>query len=215
MLKLSDIPPKTQLVVLVVLLVVISGALYWFLYRDMDVHNRQLRAQVKAKQEENAALLPYENKKADMERKIATLKDQLEQMRRIVPDEKEAPQFMEMIEAEARRAGIEIRRYSAKPTATREFFNEVPWDLELDGPFYSMLRFFEYVARLDRIINVSGLKMASIKKPNAAGVKKTYAYAPGESVVVSCVTTTFFSRDNEPAAPAAGATAPKTKKKGK
>jgi Tfp pilus assembly protein PilO len=79
----------------------------------------------------------------------------------------------------------------------------------LDGPYYSMLRFFENVARLDRIINVSGLKMASVKKPTDAGVKKSYVYAPAETVVVSCVTTTFFSRETGSAAPAPGAAAPK------
>lgn len=210
MAKFSDLSAKIQLVIVVGLLVVISASLYWFLYKDMDTQNRAVRAQVKAKQEENQALMPYADKKADMERKIATLKDQLEQMKRIVPDEKEAPQFMQMIEAEARNAGIEIRRYSAKPTAPREFFTEVPWDMDLDGPYYSMLRFFENVSRLDRIINVSGLKMATIKKPNDAGVKKVYTYAPGESVVVSCVTTTFFSREPGPAAAPASA-APKKK----
>jgi type IV pilus assembly protein PilO len=207
MAKFSELSAKVQLAIVVGLIVIVSGALYWFVYKDMDAQNRAVRAQVKAKQEENAALAPYENKKADMERKIATLKDQLEQMKRIVPDEKEAPQFMQMIEAEARKAGIEIRRYTAKPTAAREFFTEVPWDIDLDGPYYSMLHFFENVSRLDRIINVSGLKMAGVKKPTDAGVKKTYTYAPGESVVVSCVTTTFFSR--EPAAAAAPAVAPK------
>jgi type IV pilus assembly protein PilO len=110
---------------------------------------------------------------------------------------------MEMVQAEARRAGIEVRRYTAKPTAQREFFAEVPFDVELDGPYYSMLRFFENVARLDRIINVSGLKMATIRKPAEAGVKKQYNYAPSETVAVTCVTTTFFTHETAPAAPAA------------
>jgi Tfp pilus assembly protein PilO len=79
----------------------------------------------------------------------------------------------------------------------------VPFDVELDGPYYSMLRFFENVAHLDRIINVSGLRMASIKKASDAGVKKQYQYAPGETVAVTCMTTTFFTRENAPAAPAA------------
>jgi type IV pilus assembly protein PilO len=206
MAKLSDLSAKVQLAIVFGLIVVISAGLYWFVYKDMDAQNRTVRAQVKAKQEENAALAPYENKKADMERKIATLKDQLEQMKRIVPDEKEAPQFMEMIEAEARKSGIEIRRYTAKPTAAREFFTEVPWDVDLDGPYYSMLRFFENVAHLDRIINVSGLRMSSVRKPGDSGVKKTYPYGPTETVVVSCVTTTFFSRE-----PGAAAAAPKKK----
>jgi type IV pilus assembly protein PilO len=203
MAKFTDLSTRLQLVVVLVLAVAISGAAYWFVYKEMDAANRATRAQLKAKQDENAALRPYADKRADMERKIATLKDQLEQMKRIVPDEKEAPQFMEMMQAEARRAGIEVRRYTSKPTAQREFFSEVPFDVELDGPYYSMLRFFENVAHLDRIVNVSGLKMASIRKASDAGVKKQYQYAPSETVAVTCVTTSFFSREPGQAAPAA------------
>ncbi len=202
MAKFTELPGKVQLAIVIGLLVIITGALYWFVYQDMDSHNRQMRATLKAKQDENAALRPYADKKADMERRIATLKDQLEQMKRIVPDEKEAPQFMEMMQAEARKAGIEIRRYDALQTTSKEFFTEVPWDIDIDGPYYSVLRFFDNVAHLDRIVNVSNLKMASVKTPGAASVKKAYQYAPTESVVVSCQTTTFFSREPQPAATA-------------
>ncbi|MGH9524359.1 MAG: type 4a pilus biogenesis protein PilO [Terriglobales bacterium] len=189
--------------IVVVALVAISGGLYWFVYQDMDNHNRQQRATLKAKQDENDALRPYADKKADMERRIATLQDQLEQMKRIVPDEKEAPQFMEMMQAEARKAGVEIRRYEARPVATQEFFTEVPWDIDIDGPYYSVLRFFENVAHLDRIVNVANLRMAGVKEPGTAGVRATYQYAPTESVVVNCLTTTFFSREPQATTPAA------------
>ncbi len=203
MVKFSEFSTKLQLALVVVLAVVLSGAAYMFVYKDMSNANRALQAQLKAKQDENAALRPYADRKADMERKIASLKDQLEQMKRIVPEETEAPQFMEMMQAEARRSGIEVRRYTSKPAVQREFFTEVPFDMELDGPYYSVLRFFRSVSHLDRIINVAGMKMATIQKPSEAGVKKSYRYAPGETVAVTCVTTTFFSRDNTPARPAA------------
>jgi hypothetical protein len=42
--------------------------------------------------------------------------------------------------------------------------------------------------------------MASVKKPGDAKVRKTYQYAPSESVVVNCVATTFFSHDSTPQA---------------
>jgi type IV pilus assembly protein PilO len=116
---------------------------------------------------------------------------------------------MEMLQAQARRAGIEVRRYVAKSTSQREFFTEVPFDMELDGSYYSMLHFFEYVAHLDRIINVSGLKMASLRKASDAGVKKQYQYAPSETVAVTCTATTFFSREITPGVAAA---APASKK---
>lgn len=203
MAKFSELSSGVQVIIVLGLAAVLSGAAYWFVYKDMDNSNRVLRAQLKAKQDENAALRPYADKKADMERKLASVKDQLEQMKRIVPDEKEAPQFMEMLQAEARRAGIEVRRYVAKSTAQREFFTEVPFDIELDGSYFSMLHFFEYVAHLDRIINVSGLKMASLRKASDAGVKKQYQYAPSETVAVTCTATTFFSREITPGVVAA------------
>jgi type IV pilus assembly protein PilO len=209
MTKFSELSSSVQVAIVLGLAVVLSGVAYWFVYKDMDNSNRVLRTQLKAKQDENAALRPYADKKADMERKLASLKDQLEQMKRIVPDEKEAPQFMEMLQAEARRAGIEVRRYVAKSTSQREFFTEVPFDMELDGSYFSMLHFFEYVAHLDRIINVSGLKMASLRKASEAGVKKQYQYAPSETVAVTCTATTFFSREITPGVVAA---APASKK---
>ena len=76
----------------------------------------------------------------------------------------------------------------------------------MDGPYYSMLNFFNQVGKLERIVNISGLLVASTKKPGEAKVKHTYEYAPNESVVATCTATTFFSHDMAPPAsgPAAG-----------
>ena len=74
--------------------------------------------------------------------------------------------------------------------------------MELDGPYYSMLSFFDRVGKLERIVNVSGLLVASTKKPADAKAKHTYQYAPNESVVATYTATTFFSHDMEPPASA-------------
>jgi type IV pilus assembly protein PilO len=124
---------------------------------------------------------------------IENLKVQLERQRQIVPDEKEAPRFMHLVQAQAAAAGIEIRRYTAKPTSTREFYVEVPFEIELDGSYYSLVNFFERVAKVERIINISGLKMATVNDPKEANPKRRYQYAPSESVVATCTATTFFS----------------------
>ena len=82
-----------------------------------------------------------------------------------MPDEKEVDNFMRMVSGEARKAGVEIRRYTAKPVAARDFYTEVPFEVELDGPYYSMLGFFDRVSKLERIVNVSNLLVASTRKP--------------------------------------------------
>jgi Tfp pilus assembly protein PilO len=83
---------------------------------------------------------------------------------------------------------------------SKEFYSEVPFELELDGPYYSVLNFFDHVAKLERIINISDLLVANTKKGSEAKAKHTYQYAPNESVVATCVATTFFSHDVQPAA---------------
>ena len=106
---------------------------------------------------ENNELESYRPKLKDMERQLANLKQQLEIERRIVPDEKQVDTFIETMNGEAQKAGVELRRYVAKPVSAKEYYTEMPFDMELDGPYYSMLNFFDRVGKLERIVNISGL----------------------------------------------------------
>ncbi|HTC79851.1 MAG: hypothetical protein DMG81_00970 [Acidobacteria bacterium] len=179
--------------------VLVTAGLYFTVFKSARDQNAAAQQSLEAKQKENRELEAYRPKLADIERQLASLKQQLDIERRIVPDEKEVDGFMRMMDAEAVKAGIELRRYTAKPVAQKEFYTEVPFDVELDGPYYSMLNFFDRVGKLERIVNMSGLLVASTRKPADAKTKKTYQYAPNESVVATCTATTFFSHDMDPA----------------
>lgn len=182
----------------------LTGALYFTLFKTQREANATAQAALDAKLRENAELESYRPKLVDIERQLASLKQQLEIERKIVPDEKEVPGFMKMMNAEAMKAGIELRRYTARPTAAKEYYTEVPFEMELDGPYYSMLNFFDKVGKLERIVNVSGLMVATTKKPTEAKARHTYQYAPNESVVATCTATTFYSHDLAPPASAPG-----------
>jgi len=71
-----------------------------------------------------------------------------------------------------------------------------------------VLNFFDRMAKLERIVNMGSLQMASVASPNDAKTKHRYNYAPTESVVATCVATTYFSHETAPApGKPAGATA--------
>jgi type IV pilus assembly protein PilO len=181
----------------------ITAALYFTIFKSQREANAAAQVNLEAKKRENAELEAYRPKLAEIERQLASLKQQLEIERHIVPDEKEVDGFMKMMDAEAMKAGIELRRYTSKPLASKDFYTELPFEMELDGPYYSMLNFFDRVGKLERIVNVSGLLVATTKKPTDAKAKHTYQYAPNESVVATCTATTFFSHDMAPPAAAA------------
>lgn len=199
MAKLSDMPAKAQLAIVAGLAVIATLALYFLYFRDISEQNHANGLKLQARIAENDTLRPYERNLPELNRTIDSLKLQLENLQKIVPDEKEADQFMHAMQNEARKAGIEIRRYTAKPTSSREFYTEVPFDMELDGPYYSVLGFFDRVSKLERIINVSNVQLNAIKGSDGAS-KGKYEYGSRESVVVTCMATTFFSRTADKAA---------------
>jgi len=182
----------------------VTVALYFTVFKSQNDKNAVAQHAVDIKVRENNELESYRPKLKDMELQLANLKQQLEIERRIVPDEKQVDAFIETMDGEAVKAGVELRRYSARPVAAKEYYTEVPFDMELDGPYYSMLNFFDRVGKLERIVNVSGLLVATTKNPANAKVKHQYQYAPNESVVASFTATTFYSHDLEPPAGATG-----------
>jgi type IV pilus assembly protein PilO len=200
MANLSEISGVKQWGVALGATVLVCAALYFTYFKTQRTANETAEAALKAKMDENAKLEPYRTKLADIDRQIANLTQQLEIERRIVPDEKEVDGFMKMLSAEAVRAGVEIRRYTAKPTASKEFYTEVPFEIELDGSYSSMINFFDQVSKLERIVTVSDLLVANTKKGSEAKAKHSYQYAPNESVVATCTATTFFSHDSSGAA---------------
>ena len=187
----------------------VSAALYFTMFKSQSEKNVAAQHALEDKVRENNELESYRPKLKQMEQQLAELKQQLEIEQRIVPDEKQVDGFMTMVDGEAQKAGVELRRYTAKPINAKEYYSELPFDIELDGPYYSMLNFFDRVRKMDRIVNISGLLMSTTKNPQGAKTKHTYQYAPNESVVATCTATTFFSHDSPSPAPGAAKTGTK------
>jgi type IV pilus assembly protein PilO len=196
----SELSGLKQWAALVLGAALITAALHFTLFKSQRDANTQAQSALELKLRENAELESYAPKLKDMDRQLANLKQQLEIERKIVPDEKEVDGFIKMLDAEAMKAGIEIRRFTAKPVSTQEFYTELPFEIELDGPYYSVLNFFDRVGKLERIVNMSGLLVANTKMGGQAKAKHTYQYAPNESIVATCQATTFFSHDLAPGA---------------
>jgi type IV pilus assembly protein PilO len=182
----------------------VTAALYFVVFKAQSQKNTDAQHALDDKVRENNELESYRPKLKQIEQQLAELKQQLEIEQRIVPDEKQIDAFITMMDGEAQKAGVELRRYAAKDTKSQQYYTEVPFDMELDGPYYSALNFFDRVSKLERIVNISGLLVSTTKTPSLAKVKHTYQYAPNESIVAAFTATTYFSHDSQPSAAGAG-----------
>jgi Tfp pilus assembly protein PilO len=148
MANFGEMRPIAQWTILIGVAVAITAGMYMFVYKGMDEANRANLQVLADKNAEIDQLRPFETKLPDLLAQIESLKQQMEIQKKIVPDEKEADKFIHLMQDTAASAGVEVRRYTSKTPGSKEFYTEVPFEMEVDGPYYSMLNFFERTGKL-------------------------------------------------------------------
>ncbi len=153
--------------------------------------------------QEVTQLQVYEQRKAELKQQMDALNKQLDTLKTIVPEEKEADEFIRLLQGAASASSVQIRRLTALAIVPKEYHYEMPFEVQADGPYFNVLDFFGRLGRLSRIINVGDLTFNDPER--AKGAK--YPTRPGTTVSGIFTATTFFSKPADVvAAPAAGAT---------
>ncbi|HET9837715.1 MAG TPA: type 4a pilus biogenesis protein PilO [Candidatus Angelobacter sp.] len=202
MAKFGEMSLLTRAGILFVAALMIGAAYYYIYFNPLYQANQQLNTKIHDKVAENNMLRTYEPKLAELNRNMAILQQQMEIQKKIVPDDKDADQFIKLLHDTAATSGVNIRRYTSMPVTNKDFYTEVPFSIDIDGEYYAVLNFFARVAELERIVNVSNMQMGNTKSASAAKVKTSYTYSPNETVLASCVASTFFSHEPEETPPA-------------
>lgn len=160
------------------------------------------QAELKPLEADVQNLRVYKQRRAELQADMDALQKQLATLQTIVPEDKQTDQFILMVQRAAVSAGVAIRTLTAKPIAQKPYYFEMPFEIEADGPYYSVLDFFSRLGRLSRIINVGDLKLGEIG--TRTGTK--FHMAAGTSVTGTFTITTFFTNPAEqPTAPAPAA----------
>jgi len=144
--------------------------------------------------QEVSALQVYERRYSEFTQEMAALNNQLETLKTIVPDEKASDEFIRLMQGAAAASGVQIRKLTAQPVVSHEYHFEMPFDVQVDGPYYAIVDFFSRLSRLSRIINVGNLKFGGL-----GDGKSQYPVRPNTTITGDCVVTTFFTMPAETA----------------
>jgi type IV pilus assembly protein PilO len=160
---------------------------------------QQLHEQDTKLNQEVSALQVYERRYSEFQVEMAALNKQLDTLKAIVPEEKETDEFMRQMQGAAAASGVQIRKLTANPVVSRDYHYDMPFDIQVDGPYYSIVDFFSRLSRLSRIINVGDLTFGGLGEGHIAA----YPVRPTTTVSGSCTVTTFFTTSATQAVPVA------------
>src|SRR5271154_2740293 len=95
------------------------------------------QADLKPLEDRVANLRVYKQRRAELQTEMDALQKQLATLQTIVPEEKETDQFILMVQRAAITSGVSIRRMKALPIASKQYYFEMPFEIEADGPYFA------------------------------------------------------------------------------
>lgn len=184
--KILKLPTKQKILILVLVSIVETAALIWFLY--LPKYNELNGLKVEISKLENEI-----NEKTRTANNLPKLKLEYEQLNQELllalselPNSKEIPSLLTSITSLGKSAGLDFLTFRPKPEVTKDFYADVPVDIVVSGSYFSVANFFAAVANLPRIVNITNVTFSDIKSVNNRMMTK-----------VTCLATTFRFLDRK------------------
>ncbi len=159
--RLLGLEPRQKLALILGAPLLILVLYYVFLAGPRVVETAGLRQRVAEMEEDR---IRKQAQTADRDKAAAQLRDVEQALARAMtqlPDRKEIPDLLSSISLLGRDSGLDILVFRQRPEAYREFYAEVPVEMEVRGTYHQVAAFLDEVGRLDRIVNVSNIEVTS------------------------------------------------------
>ncbi len=161
------------------LVAILLGAATWFLFLDQveQIDKLQTKLQGLEKQLATAKINAAELEK--FQAKMQEAEAQFKIAMRALPEKQEIPSLLTSISKSGQEVGLEFMLFEPKAEVTRDFYAEIPVAMSIRGDYHNLAVFFDKVARLSRIVNISNISINPTKETrelNTACTAVTYKF---------------------------------------
>ena len=162
--------PKVVRWVLAVLVIMVILPVYFFTTvlpvtypaRQAEIAQLDQRHQALSRDLEKARLLV--RNLARVEKEYETLHEQWSVAQMLLPQKNEMPALLRKVTAAGSQSGVEFQLFKPHTPVSKEFYAENPIEVKVQGGYHQTGIFLSRLANLNRIVNVSALKMKGLEK---------------------------------------------------
>jgi type IV pilus assembly protein PilO len=126
---------------------------------------------------------------AQLKKEAADLQVKLDQLKLILPLEKETDEILRAVQQSASASALRILRVGPRPVIDHEVYTEWPIDMEVVGTYHNIGAFLDRIRQLPRIVNIGGLR---IQGRSTEGDQASFA-----SVSATYTATTFVYKEEQ------------------
>lgn len=157
--KFAKLPRPYRMAMVPLVALLVLGSYGWFVYKPARAEVLKAEAQERDLERKVSEVRAIVANLAAFEAELAEMEQRLKQALRQLPDSKELPGLLTDVTSLGKDAGLEFKAFRPQDEIARDFYAEVPIQIEFSGDYHDIARFFDKVSKLPRIVNVSQLNM--------------------------------------------------------
>lgn len=169
-MKINIKDPKTQKMLMVGF--GMTAILYLYFFAGFVPVGHRAMAEEKGKLEQEYRQLSSDlsnarqslNNLAEVERQYELITRRWEVASELLPERREVAALLRKVTLVGQQAGVKFELFKPMPQVPGEIYNETPVQVQVVGGYHEVGSFLAEVANLDRIINVTGLKLSTLQE---------------------------------------------------
>ncbi len=138
---------------------------YWYL-RPSYYKIEKLSKDILQLKKEIAKYQKLVKQKPVLEAKLARRKIFFKKLVYTLPNEKEIPELLSKVSEKAKQSGLEVVSFTPRQEIVQNYYNIIPFNIELIGTFGQLVLFLEKVEHLPRIITLNSMNVQMKENPN-------------------------------------------------
>jgi type IV pilus assembly protein PilO len=161
--KVSKLRMAHRVLIFVGTVVIFAGLFIWLVHMPKTAEIRTLRTEIK-KLDDQLRLVKIRARDLErLEKERARKQEELALAVKLLPTTSEIPNLLKNITKLGNDSNLEFLLFSPDRQVPRDFFVEIPVNIEVQGVYHDVAMFFDKVGKLDRIVNVIDVSMAPVK----------------------------------------------------
>jgi Tfp pilus assembly protein PilO len=162
--NLNVIPWYLRLFIFVAMAGVVYGGFWYFVTSGTRKDTKGLQEQISVLQKANTEAQIASQRLNEFRTSYKNKQEQLEELRALLPEQRELTKVLEGIQDRARTTGLSLRKFSPKDDVQQDFYSGKRIDVSVQSSFAGLRSFFDQMAHYQRIVSITNFEIKQMDK---------------------------------------------------
>ncbi len=162
--NINNLPWYLRLGMFTAIALVLYGGFWYFVTSGTRKETKDLQAQISVLQRANAEAQIASQRLNEFRTAYKNKQEELEELRALLPEQRELTKVLEGIQDRARVSGLSLRKFLPKDDVQQDFYSGKRIDVSVQSTFAGLRTFFDQMAHYQRVVSITNFELKQMDK---------------------------------------------------